>query len=853
MASDDDESDVYSGLYDSASSDDEHADSVSTNPFMNFMPTALSQASTAGYTRQQRPLPNEPKKEKDVDRLLLMLKYPHAKEEEIQDALRRKEIQQRAFHAAALKKGQIFREKKQLEDAELWKQQQKQDKELPKSQVLQQAETELKQLREEGRDNIKKFVLRNKKQQSEDHAEGSFGHAVSNRISPRRSLDESDDMEKGSDAVVWQAATENDDCVDYEPGTSEQKRGPKQSRRSIGIVEQTRKSIRSVFASRIFRNVNPLAEADGNALATSSSTSTGDVVSLNTIEGFDNRSVGNIIPTSEESVVTQKISNIRPPNKEPDNNSSDNNSTGNNIYLRSTFNSSEEEEESDKKSQFVDKKRIKTLIIIFFLVIGIAGIIVLIATLNRRDKADPSEPSENQESNIPSPLPTISPVMDSPIMDNRPAVPMVEVTEAPASFPTESPTEQPFPDWEWFKEDEGGTLLQGIPEVDEHLGQSIALSDDGNILVIGVPDALGKSGIVRIYEQKDDSWVESGFLTGRFAGDRFGSAVALSSDGRVLAISEPSFNNKAGNVRTYLYSPSGYVSLQDLEGDASDKFGTAISLSSDGRRLAVGVPHHNNNSVDRERLLSGRAEVFELSAESDEWRSISDGSDGAFLIGTEDRDRFGLSIDLNDDGSLLCVGAPTNEEHGGYVQCFEESGTQWKQLGNTMRNKDGLVQSDDQFGSSMRISRDPSGSRHRVAIGAYGKDSENIFNAGHVVVYEFNPLTAERGWIRLGRKVITTASPGKDFGMGFSLDFYNDILSVGIPGANNRDGNVELFEFQKGAWEWIRHPTIFDGVASGSSSSYGSAISMTPRGDFAVGSPQSNENVGSVSVYRRIV
>ena len=247
--------------------------------------------------------------------------------------------------------------------------------------------------------------------------------------------------------------------------------------------------------------------------------------------------------------------------------------------------------------------------------------------------------------------------------------------------------------------------MQGITEVDEHFGQSITLSDDGNILVIGAPDAVGKSGIVRIYELKDDSWVESGFLTGRSAGDQFGSAVALSSDGKVLAISEPSFNNKAGNVRTYLYSPSGYVPLEELQGEnVSDKFGTAISLSSDGQRLAVGVPHHTNNSVDQGRLLSGTVKVFELSVENNEWRSISDGSDGAFLIGTDDRDRFGLSVDLNDDGSLLCVGAPTNEEHGGYVQCFEESEAQWKQLGNTMRNEDGIVQSDDQFGSSMRIS-----------------------------------------------------------------------------------------------------------------------------------------------------
>jgi hypothetical protein len=249
--------------------------------------------------------------------------------------------------------------------------------------------------------------------------------------------------------------------------------------------------------------------------------------------------------------------------------------------------------------------------------------------------------------------------------------------------------------------------------------------------------------------------------------------------------------------------------------------------------------------------------------EEEKWIYIGTGSGGTQLIGTNDLDRFGWSIDLNNDGSLLCVGAPRNPEYGGYVQCFEEGGkdeginndstaTQWKEVGNTIRNEDGFVRHDDNFGASVGVSRDPSGTRHRVAIGAPGKNSEDAFDAGHVVVYEFNPKVPERGWIRLGKKVITLEAPGKDFLMGYSLDFHEDLLAVGIPGANDGVGKVEVFKFKKDTWEWLRNPTVFDGVAAtGSSSSYGAAISMTTSGDFAVGSPQSNGNVGSVRFHRK--
>ncbi len=879
MATDSD-SDVMAGILDDDDdTDEDSADlySPSTNSFMKFMPASLSPSSGAYNTAQQ---PKEPRNEKGVDRLLMMLKYPNAREEDIQEVLKRKEIHQQALQAAAMKKGQQFRERRQLEDAERWKQQR--EREQLKLQGLEPDQVQMRK----GRNNIKKFVMRKK-----SYPEGSFDQAVCNKISPRRSLEETEESEN---AVIWQAATDGSDCVDFESGLGESRtrsstssgEEPTQSKKR-GFFSQTRKSIKSVFGGASKRNAD---EHEIGSAKNSFTVSSGDAASHT---GYDGRSFAN--SHGEASVVTQKISNIRPPMSRIRSDAATQQAV-NNVYLVSSFNSESTDdannEDKNRKSWIVDKRKNKLLIIIFSLVFIVAVVVTMLAVLygRRRGNIDTSTSSDTLNAatelfptsspNFES-IPTVSSEDDgaipstdgeSNIAPSEMPMDVVSPTLAPAGLPTESPTistadiptslptEQPFPEWEWSEEVEDGIVLQGIPDIDEHYGQSIALSHDGQKLVIGAPDAFNSAGIVRIYEQQDGFWVSIGSLLGRNEGDQFGSAVALSSDGRVLAVSEPSFDgnagDKTGNVRTYILSPFGYVFMgQEIEGDdATDQFGIGLALSSDGQRLAVGAPNRDN-SDNETRLVSGTVKVFEWSEEDNLWISIGNGISGTPLIGGDDRDRFGWSVDLNDDGSLLCAGAPRNEIHGGYVQCFEESGdgnaTGWIQVGNTIQNIDGLVRYDDQFGASIRVSRDPSGFRHRVAIGAHGKDNDNIFNAGHVVVHEFNPKAAERGWIRLGKKVITTEIPGKDFRMGFALDLHEDLLAVGIPGANNGVGKVEVFEFQKSSWEWLRNPSVFDGV--GLSSSFGEAISMTPTGDFAVGSPRTNNDVGSVRFYRRTI
>jgi hypothetical protein len=67
----------------------------------------------------------------------------------------------------------------------------------------------------------------------------------------------------------------------------------------------------------------------------------------------------------------------------------------------------------------------------------------------------------------------------------------------------------------------------------------VALSQDGNILAVGAPDATSRTGYVRVfqYNAQTTSYDQIGLdIQGPAASARFGFSVALSDDGTVLAV-----------------------------------------------------------------------------------------------------------------------------------------------------------------------------------------------------------------------------------------------------------------------------------------------------------------------------
>ena len=139
-----------------------------------------------------------------------------------------------------------------------------------------------------------------------------------------------------------------------------------------------------------------------------------------------------------------------------------------------------------------------------------------------------------------------------------------------------------------------GSDLNGEAAQDR-FGESVSISDDGNVVAIGAPFHDGDRGHVRVYSFNGTSWEQLGEdIDGQLAGDQSGYAVSLSSDGNILAVGAPSRNSDTapGHVRVYSFNGTSWEQQgNDINGEGlGDESGYAVSLSSDGNRIAIGAP-----------------------------------------------------------------------------------------------------------------------------------------------------------------------------------------------------------------------------------------------------------------------
>jgi len=232
-----------------------------------------------------------------------------------------------------------------------------------------------------------------------------------------------------------------------------------------------------------------------------------------------------------------------------------------------------------------------------------------------------------------------------------------------------------------------------------HAGAVLAISDDGDVLAVGAPnDPSGASGTscdgvgpcadpvaewayrgsVQIWNRTVEGWTRGTFVKSPESFDRefFGTAVALSGDGRTLAVGT---SDEAGPSAVHVYGSEDGVdweyvaSLRAAEGSAEDAFSRTLSLSSDGRVLAVGASREDSSAVgtgcdgsagcaDDSLEDSGAVYVFER----DEVWTLS-----AYLKASnpDESDAFGTGVALSRDGEMLVVGAPGEQSTIGGTEC----------------------------------------------------------------------------------------------------------------------------------------------------------------------------------------
>jgi hypothetical protein len=124
-------------------------------------------------------------------------------------------------------------------------------------------------------------------------------------------------------------------------------------------------------------------------------------------------------------------------------------------------------------------------------------------------------------------------------------------------------------------------------------GMQSSLSGDGTVLAMAafLHDGINgeDSGHVRVYTWLDNEWIQQGYdIDGEASGYQSGSAVALSSDGSILAIAAflnaGDGLNEVGHVRVFEWSGNEWLQRdRDIDGeDSIDRSGYSLALSSNG-------------------------------------------------------------------------------------------------------------------------------------------------------------------------------------------------------------------------------------------------------------------------------
>jgi hypothetical protein len=354
-------------------------------------------------------------------------------------------------------------------------------------------------------------------------------------------------------------------------------------------------------------------------------------------------------------------------------------------------------------------------------------------------------------------------------------------------------------------------------------GETLALSEDGRTLAVGSQsdDAVAfNSGAVYVYQREGSgSWSAPDSLKASNPGvnDDFGTAVALSATGDVLAVGAPAEDsatpgaggvpneNRTDSGAVYVFTRSNgtwsaptYVKSPNprLEG----AFGAALAVSGDGRTLAVGETASGCSNIFPAPPcldLTGAAYVYAIGVWTTPATVIKP------PVSSED-DEFGIDVALSRDGTLLVVGHPNEDGAGvgvggdpvsdcdalqptncasfsGAAYVYESGPSGWSRPTYLKASNTGAF---DQFGSALAVSADGD----TIAVGATGEDGIGVGvsaedddlapNAGAVYVFE---RTAASSWSQPVYVKATNSQRFENFGEGVALSGDGAVLAVGVP------------------------------------------------------------------------
>ena len=396
----------------------------------------------------------------------------------------------------------------------------------------------------------------------------------------------------------------------------------------------------------------------------------------------------------------------------------------------------------------------------------------------------------------------------------------------------------------WANASQQAQIQASDAAANDYFGYSVSSSSDGNRIIVGayLEDVGGSdSGAAYIFTRSGTTWSQEQkiYATDRAASDYFGWSVDISADGTYAIVGarlEDAGGTDAGAA--YIFSRSGTTWTQEAKllasnAGASDYFGYAVSIDSDGDTAIVGAYQEDTGGSN-----AGSAYIFT--------RSGTTWTQEAKIVASDDQasDYFGQDVSISNDGNTAVVGAPnedTTASNAGSVYVFTRSGTTWSQEAK-IQASDAFTS--DFFGKYVRVS----GDGDNIISGAYLED-EAADGAGAAYIFTRSGTT----W---SQEAKLTASDGAAFdyfgySVGISSDGDTAIVGAAFEDTVPNDSGA-AYIFTRSGTTWTEQDQLLASNA-GSNDKFGTAVAMSGDGSTAIVGANEEDttasNAGSVYVF----
>ncbi len=409
--------------------------------------------------------------------------------------------------------------------------------------------------------------------------------------------------------------------------------------------------------------------------------------------------------------------------------------------------------------------------------------------------------------------------------------------------------------WIWTKSSSGwtqqGEKLAGAvaPDALAYQGTSVAVSGDGNIVVAGGNFDLDQAGAAWVWVRSVGVWsqLSTKLLGAGVDGPKAqqGASVSISADGNTAIIGGPLDNSQVGAAWVWNRSGSAWTQPQPklISSGALGHAsqGGAVALSSDGNTAIVGGANDNPR---------GAAWIWTRSAGVWSQQAKLIGS-GSVLGNVGTAVRQGFSVALSADGNTAIVGAPLDNTYDGAAWVWTRAEGVWTQQGPKLVGSG--ASSGSQQGTAVALSADG----NTAIVGGAG--DQLVFNGRSYDGYGAAWVWTRNGgvWTQQGPKLA-----GLD--VSFGISFFNIPVQQGCSVSLSADGNTAIVGgygdngvngARGAAWVFVRNGGVWTQQAAkltrAGADNFGISVALSADGNTAIIGEEYDHASGSAWIWTR--